>query len=94
MEKSRKTKLKMEYPANYRILVQGDLDQRWTGRMGGLEITVFNSEKNFMVTQLSGEMLDQAALMGVLNTLYELRLPLLMVVGMDYFDDFTFFSEG
>jgi hypothetical protein len=31
------------------------------------------------VTTLSGELSDQAALCGVLNTLYELHLPLLTV---------------
>ena len=31
------------------------------------------------VTILSGRLLDQAGLLGVLNTLYDLRLPLLSV---------------
>jgi hypothetical protein len=31
------------------------------------------------ITELSGRLVDQAALTGVLNTLYDLGLPLLLV---------------
>lgn len=78
-ERSRKTKLKMENPASYRILVQGALDKSWSDRLGGLEITVNTAEQDFMVTQLVGELLDQAALFGVLNALYDLHNPLISV---------------
>jgi hypothetical protein len=84
---SQKTKLKMETSAHYRIMVQGYIDQRWSGRLGGLEITNVTGAEPFLVTQLSGELIDQAALMGVLNTLYDLQLPLLAVIGLDSFSD-------
>ena len=82
-----KTKLRMENPASYRILVQGGLDERWSGRLGGLMITPFTTEEGLMVTQLSGELMDQAALFGVLNSLYDLLLPLISVVHLGAFND-------
>ena len=83
-ERSRKTKLKMESPASYRILVEGALDKSWSDRLGGLEITVNTEDKDFVVTKLWGELLDQAALVGVLNALYDLHNPLISV---DLLDD-------
>jgi hypothetical protein len=69
-------------PATYRILVQGSLDQRWSDRLGGLKIKVFSPEKDVYVTQLHGELLDQAALLGVLNALYDLHFPLISCVNL------------
>lgn len=46
--------------------------------MGGLEISVTGSQDQ-PVTTLTGELLDQAALMGVLNGLYSLGYALLSV---------------
>lgn len=86
-EKSGAVRLRMDGPATYQIVVQGGLDKRWSGRLGGLEITVFDTENKSTVTQLSGELLDQAALLGVLNTLYDLHLPLLGVVEVERFYD-------
>lgn len=84
---SQTTKLKMGTSAPYRIIVQGCIDKRWSGRLGGLEITNVTGAGPSVVTQLSGELIDQAALMGVLNTLYDLQLPLLAVIGLDSFSD-------
>ncbi|MGD9092000.1 MAG: hypothetical protein PVF74_04075, partial [Anaerolineales bacterium] len=72
-------KLDIVSPARYRILVKGGLDKRWSDRLGGMEIKVSCPEEDFVVTQLNGEVTDQAALFGVLNTLYELHLPLISV---------------
>ena len=82
-----KTKLRIENPASYRILVQGGLDERWSSRLGGLMITSFVTEAGLVVTQLSGELMDQAALFGVLNALYDIHLPLISVVHFDVADD-------
>ena len=84
VERARKTKLRMERPARYRITVQGYLDASWSDRLGGLEITVSAVEQDLAVTQLSGELLDQAGLLGVLNALYNLHYPLISV---DHFED-------
>lgn len=70
-------------PVTYRILVQGSLDRRWSDRLSGLEIKVFNPDKDVYVTQLSGELIDQAALLGVLNSLYDLHYPLISCVYLE-----------
>jgi hypothetical protein len=69
----------MCHPAGYSITVRGCLDASWSDRLGGLQITVSNTEQEGAVTRLSGELLDQAALMGVLNALYSLQFPLISV---------------
>lgn len=66
-------------PGNYRIRVEGFLDESWSDRLGGLRISMSSGENEESVTTLSGQMVDQAALAGVLNTLYELHLTLLSV---------------
>ena len=75
--------LKLETPATYRIRVQGRLDDTWADRLGGMVITADTAADKPPVTTLVGHMTDQAALSGVLNTLYELHLPLLSVENMD-----------
>ena len=75
--------LKLETPATYRIRVQGRLDKSWADRMGGMAITADRTAKKAPVTILVGHVADQAALYGVLNTLYELHMPLLTVENLD-----------
>jgi hypothetical protein len=66
-------------PATYRIGVQGRIPARWCDRLEGMTVTERASETEPPVTTLLGELSDQAALAGVLNTLYELHLPVLSV---------------
>jgi hypothetical protein len=66
-------------PATYRICVQGQLGDEWSERLSGLKMTVLALAGERPVTTLLGELSDQAALAGVLNTLYELHLPVLSV---------------
>ncbi len=66
-------------PAAYRICVQGRIPVRWSDRLEGMAITVETPGDGPSVTTLEGELSDQASLAGVLNTLYELHLPVLSV---------------
>ena len=66
-------------PGNYRIRVQGFLDESWSERLGGLRITTSSLKDQGPATELVGQVRDQAELAGVLNTLYELHLTLLSV---------------
>ena len=63
----------------YRIGVQGYLDKSWSDRMNGVDIQVKDLPDEAPVTLLVGRFIDQAALAGVLNTLYDLGFPLLKV---------------
>ena len=70
-------------PGNYRIRVQGFLDESWSDRLAGLRITTSRTGDQKPVTELVGRVCDQAELSGVLNTLYELHLTLLSVECLD-----------
>ncbi len=65
----------MMKPARYRIRVQGYLAQDWQEWFRGLAI----SHPEEGVTALSGLLIDQAALHGILTQLYGLGFPLLSV---------------
>ena len=65
-------------PNTYRIDVQGDL-AAWEGRLGGLQMSSRHDRRYGQVTSLSGPVQDQAELFGILNTIYELHLPLLLL---------------
>ncbi|NQT82615.1 hypothetical protein HQ563_06305 [bacterium] len=69
----------MEKAVAYKIQVQGELDERWSDRLGGMSITVDRSGEQKPLTTLVGHLRDQAALSGVMNTLYELHVPVLSV---------------
>jgi len=75
------TKIKVDTKAKYSIRVAGYLEESWSDRMGGLTFLYQGTEKHSKtpVTTLIGPLVDQAALFGVLNTLYDMRLPLLSV---------------
>jgi hypothetical protein len=63
----------------YQILVEGMLDPQWSDCLAGLTISVREQPPRPAVTQLTGPLEDQAALQGVLDTLFMLKMPLLMV---------------
>jgi len=66
-------------PAKYQISVQGRIKPSWSERLQGMTIRMAPAEADPPVTALEGELRDQAALAGVLNTLYEMHLVLLSV---------------
>ena len=72
-------KLTPGQPASYRIDVEGSLDDKWSGRLGGMQIDTASRADQKPVTTLTGTVRDQAALMGVLNGLYQLHLNILSV---------------
>ena len=68
-------------PGNYRIRALGFLDESWSDRLSGMHITASSrgDQGHEPITTLTGQVRDQTALAGVLNTLYELHLSLLSV---------------
>ena len=66
-------------PATYQISVQGQIDPTSSDLLGGMTISPAPVEATPPVTTLEGELHDQAALAGVLNTLYELHLTVILV---------------
>jgi hypothetical protein len=59
------------------IRVKGRIDEHWSAWFAGLSITHTDQDE----TILSGRVVDQAALYGVLSMLRDLGLPLLSVAG-------------
>jgi hypothetical protein len=71
--------LRLEDPAIYEIRVQGYLDLNWSDKLQGLGIAVKEFSDKLPITSLSGRLKDQAALIGVLNALFALKLPLVFI---------------
>jgi hypothetical protein len=51
--------------------------------MDGMSIRQTATDNEVLVTTLEEELADQAALTGVLDTLYELHLPIILVKQVD-----------
>ncbi len=65
--------------ATYQIKVQGRLDERWAHWFDGMSITSEPAEDGSTVTALTGPVVDQAALYGLINRMRDLGLPLVSV---------------
>lgn len=59
----------------FEIHVQGQLDSRWSEWLEGLEVKLLDNGEMILI----GTIVDQAALMGVLNKLSHLNLTLISV---------------
>ena len=65
--------------ALYRISILGSLDVNWSDYCGGMKIEHDIVLNQYPVTILTGILVDQAALIGVINSLYDFGCPLLSV---------------
>lgn len=72
-------KLNLHQQTRYRIIVQGTLSQDWSDYFSGFTYTSYPKAKPVGVTILSGVSVDQPMLLGTLNHLHALGLPLLKV---------------
>jgi hypothetical protein len=71
-------RLNMVDPVVCVILVQGALECAWSERLCGMAIAVYAADAGPR-TLLAGRLADQAAVHGVLTTLYDLGLPVIAV---------------
>lgn len=69
--------------ATYKITILGQLKSSWSSRLEGMNITHTTRSDGLTETILVGRMTDQAALAGILNSLYELHFPILNVHCLD-----------
>lgn len=79
MDDPKTRSLSLESPAIYRVCVRGELAPQWNSGLESFNLTQEVAGDGGRVTILVGRLPDQAALSGLLNTLYELHLPLLSV---------------
>ena len=66
-------------PGRYEIRLNGRLDSRWATWFDGLSL----SHESDGTTVLSGPVIDQAALHGLLSKVRDLGLPLISVTQID-----------
>jgi len=69
----------LDMRSRYRILICGTLDAGWSDRLGGMTISATRLADGAAATSLIGELADQSALVGVVNTLHDLGLSLMSV---------------
>ena len=69
----------MASPATYQITTRGKLDQQWAEWFNGSLIQIEHSTAGHPHTILTCQVKDQAQLLGILNRLNSLNLPLLQV---------------
>ena len=75
MSKQRKLSSDAREPQTYAIRIQGHLSREWTDWFEGLAITLEDNGDAL----LTGPVVDQAALHGVLRKVRDLGLPLVSV---------------
>ncbi|MCK4898238.1 MAG: hypothetical protein KAS38_05650 [Anaerolineales bacterium] len=73
------SELKVFNEGKYRIRVQGTPDPEWSEYYGNMLISTEIDPEEHAVATLTGQVQDQAALLGVLNRLVDMGLPLLLV---------------
>ncbi len=78
-KKQHKQQVEVLYPADYQIVVQGKLDISWSERLSDMSITITGGGGRRPLTTLRGKLIDQSALLGVLNTLHDLQYGVLKV---------------
>ena len=66
-------------PMVYQIRIEGHLGPRWTDWFGGLSIT----QEDDGETLLSGLVVDQAALHGLLRKVRDLGMPLISAIRVE-----------
>jgi hypothetical protein len=67
-----------DQPASFRITVLGHLGDEWADYLRGMTIDNL-LDKETPVAAVTGRLPDQAALLGVLNTLYDSHITVLAV---------------
>ena len=72
-------KLTMYETAVYRIRFQGAFDDSWLENLGTEWTIQYNDQSPAVTTTITGAIYDQAALLGLLSSLYDVGLPLLDV---------------
>ena len=71
--------MKKDGPAQYEIRMQGTLGEDWLDWFDGMTMGVCPDEDGNPVTTLTGRVVDQSALQGILSRISSLNLPLISV---------------
>jgi hypothetical protein len=66
-------------PAWYRLVIKGNLEPRWSDWFDGFDLAQHKDDE----TTLTGQVVDQPALHGLLAKIRDLGLPLLSVIRVE-----------
>jgi hypothetical protein len=80
MAQKRNPKMDPGQPVIYQIRIKGHLSSQWTGWFEGLTISLEDNGD----TLLTGPVIDQAALHGLLKKVRDLGLPLVSVCPLEH----------
>ncbi len=69
----------MYEPTTYRICIQGELDQSWFDYFGARSVVVDTDKVGSILSTIISEPMDQGALVGLINRLNTLGIPLISV---------------
>ena len=83
MSESTRKRQRMEDSATYQIRVQGCLEEVWSDRLANMTITMDLKDQLAPISLLKGLIRDQSELLGVLNGLYQMRVPILSLEILD-----------
>lgn len=70
-----KSKSTLSQPPMYQIRIKGQLDSQWSDWFSGMTLSLDNGD-----TLMTGQVIDQAALHGLLKKVRDLGMPLVSVV--------------
>ncbi|TMD63197.1 MAG: hypothetical protein E6I97_25975 [Chloroflexi bacterium] len=76
-------------PLVYQIRIKGHLGREWTDWFGGLTITLEDNGE----TLLTGPVIDQAALHGLLKKVRDVGMPLLSVIEVQFNENHRYQSK-
>ena len=76
-------------PLVYQIRIKGHLGRDWTDWFGGLSITLEDNGE----TLLTGPVIDQAALHGLLKKVRDVGMPLLSVIEVQFNENHRYQSK-
>ena len=76
-------------PLVYQIRIKGHLGREWTDWFGGLALTLEDNGE----TLLTGPVIDQAALHGVLKKVRDVGMPLLSVIEVQFNENHRYQSK-
>ena len=65
--------------AIYQIVIKGEMDSSKMEKLGEMKLHKTNGKGTNLTSSLTGRIADQAALVGILNMLYEWRFAVLSV---------------
>ena len=66
-------------PVTYQIQIEGRLGEKWSDWFSGMTIAFESGSDGSCVTTLTGAVVDQAALRGILEKIWDLNLTLISI---------------